>query len=158
MIIVTPQAYNRLSPRTKAELMDAVFGPNSETTLLGQDVGFNDGHWEDAARLTPGQIERLIDDATSLYEGSRLALKLIAEHGPIIHSTFIKENCLDEKGQPYWPDDLGKFQGGTTRRVRAVTGDKHAMLLAWPEWTDGEGYYGVTPETHRSLRIYFNLD
>ena len=159
MIIVTPEAYNKLDARTKASLLAAVFGASDDSTISpGADEGFCEDDWEEVARLTPGQVEQLIDDATSLYEGTRLALRMMAEHGPILHSTFIKEHCLDENGDPYWPDDLGKFQGGTTRRARAVTGDKHLRLLAWPAWNGSEGYYGVTPETHRSLRIYFNID
>ena len=158
MIIVTKEAYNRLLPQTKTELLEAVFGASETSKLPGIEAGFTAEDWEDVACLTPGQVEALIDDATSLYEGTRVALRLIAEHGPIVHSSLIKEKFLDPNGLKYWPEDLGSFQGGTTRRVRAVTGNKHAMLLGWPEWTESEGYYGVTPETHRSLRIYFNLD
>jgi hypothetical protein len=57
-------------------------------------------------------------------------------------------------------DDYSSFQRSTTRRARTVTGDK-AYLLAWDDWAkaaDGIGHYAVTPATHRSLRIYFNLD
>lgn len=161
MMIVTSEAYNKLSERTKAELLSAVFGSEGPGQRpLGEEFGFSAKQWEDVARLSPGQVERLIDEATSLYEGTRMALQLFAEHGPILHSTFIKNHCLDPNGNKYWPDGLDKFQGGTTRRVRSpdVTGDKHAMLLTWPEWKNGEGYYGISPETHRSLRIYFNLD
>ena len=157
MIIVTKEAYNILSEHSKSELLAAVFGTPKKLSCEGSEFGFSDGDWVDVARLTPGQVESLIDDATSLYEGTKAALKLIAEDGPILHSTEIKEKCVDDSGTPYW-EDLGKFQGGTTRRVRAVTGNKHAMLLAWPDWEDGEGYYGVTRETYRALRIYFKLD
>ena len=164
MIIVTPIAYNKLSQNAKAELLAAVFGPEVSakpvemSAVLGAEHGFTEADWVDVARLSPGQVEQLIDDATSLYEGTLRGLSVFAEHGPILHSTFIKEHCLDENGDTYWPHGLSKFQGGTTRRARAVTDNKHAVLLAWPTWIDSEGYYGVTPETHRSLRIYFNLD
>jgi hypothetical protein len=156
MIIVTKSAFNRLSAKTKTELMSAVFGTSLSSLPLPDDVQMSDFDWSNRAKLTPGEVETFIDDSTNMHAGTIKGLEIIAEFGPIIHSSQLLEKLKDEAGVALI-DDLGTFQRSTTRRVRSVTGDKSAFLLAWNDWVDGEGYYAVTAETHRSLQVYFEL-
>jgi hypothetical protein len=146
MLIVTKEAYSTLSSRTKAELLAAVFGSPDR----GESAIEGDFEWGGRVEFTPGEVEAFMeafDDSSSVTRG----LRVIAENGPRIHASM-----LDQAGV----DDYSSFQRSTTRRVRTVTGGK-AYLLAWDDWAkadDGVGHYAVTPATHRSLCIYFNLD
>ena len=146
MLIVTAEAYNTLSSRTKAELLSAVFGSPGR----GDGAVQGDFDWGNRVEFTPGEVETFMEafeESASVLAG----LRVIAEHGPRIHA-----GMLDRAGV----DDYSSFQRSTTRRARTVAGDK-AYLLAWDDWTkasDGIGHYAVTPATHRSLRIFFNLD
>ena len=159
MLIVTKDAYNRLGVRTKAELLSAVF--SEQTSLQAEDANRAENSaiidWNEVVDLSPGDIEEFIDEATSMYEGTIEGLRLIAEHGPILHHSFLEKRLIQPDGEP-WFSDLATFQRSTTRRVRSVTGGKHDYLLGWDDWDqDDGGHYGVTNETHRSLRVYFGL-
>ncbi|MEO5951158.1 MAG: hypothetical protein ABIQ44_01700 [Chloroflexia bacterium] len=141
MLIVTKKVFNTLKPRTKEELLAAVFSTN--TAPFEVDEAFD---WENRVDLTPGQVEEFM---RTLNAETTAALRVIAENGPYIHATE-----LDNTGIA----DYASFQRSTTRRTRTVTEDGDAYLLAWDDWENGVGKYAVTPRTHRSLRIFFTLD
>lgn len=144
MLVVTRDAYNKLKPRTKAELLAAVFSTSTPTTEL--DGAFD---WEKRVDFSPGQIEEFM---STLNEETTEALRIIAETGPYVHA-----GALDSSGI----SDYAAFQRSTTRRTRTLTGNGDDFFLAWDDWPQSEngiGRYAVTPATHRSLRIFFELD
>jgi hypothetical protein len=106
--------------------------------------------WTDVVDLTPGQVEAFMKSCSTR---TTAGLRVIAEHGPVIHASL-----LDRAGI----ENYGHFQGRVTLRTRTVTGNPDAYLLAWDDWQSkanaGTGHYAVTAKTHRSLRIYFQLD
>ena len=156
MIVVTKTAFNKLSAKTKTELLGAVFGTGSNSIVLPNDVEMADFDWTDRVDLTPGEVESFIDDSANLYEGTVKGLEVFARHGPMIHSDELMALLVNENGDPFF-EDLATFQRSTTRRVRSVTGGRADYLLAWNNWQDGKGYYAVTADTHRSLKVYFDL-
>ena len=143
MLIVTKKVYHSLKPRTKAELLAAVFGSAGENADMG-----NAFDWEKRVSFSPGEIEEFM---STLSEETKAALKVFAENGSKIHASLLDGTGID---------DYASFQRSTTRRTRTLTGGKD-FLLAWDDWDeadDGVGHYAVTPATYRSLRIFFNLD
>lgn len=108
--------------------------------------------WQFAADLTLKQVQTWMEAASPKTKDG---MRVIAEHGPVFHSTLLTEAGID---------NLPHFQSRTTMRTRTVTGDKSAFLLTWDEWAWNEdetvlsGRYAVTPLTHQSLRRYFGLD
>jgi len=145
-LILTEDDLNKLKPATRADLIAILFPAG-----LQQIANSSDGlSWDDVVDLTPGQIEYLISGCS---DQTIYGLKIIAEHGPKIHASL-----LDEAGI----ENYGHFQGRVTKRTRTVTGNKHAFLFTWDDWTSAEnggvGHYAVTDKTFRSLRIYFNMD
>jgi hypothetical protein len=158
MLVVTREAYNKLGAKTKAELLSAVFGTSGPSSAMPSgETGGIEIDWENVVNLTPGDIEEFIDEASSMYDGTVAALKVIAEYGPIVHSSLLKAKLIQSNGEP-WFEELAVFQRSTTRRVRSVTGGKHDYLLGWDDWKNGEGHYAVTDVTHRSLRVYFGIE
>jgi hypothetical protein len=139
-----------LSP---SERQDAppVLPPAATAAPAAEQPRNTDGYdWENVVDLTPGQVEELMRGCSTR---TRAGLRVIAEHGPIIHATL-----LDRAGI----ENYGHFQGRVTLRTRTVTGNREAYLLTWDDWQSkangGVGHYAVTAKTHRSLRIYFHLD
>ena len=145
-IVLTEQDLIKLSPSTRADLMAHIF------PAVSPSQGENDARfeWDDVVDLTPGEVEEFMEGcAPETIAG----LRVIAEHGPVIRA-----NLLDQAGI----ENYGHFQGRVTKRTRTVTGNRHAYLFTWDDWQSeengGVGHYAVTAATHRSLRIYFNLD
>lgn len=148
MIVLTKEDLSAFSPSTRAELMATIFRkPQAD---LGEiPPGFDAGDFEGVVDLTPGQVEDLM---AGCADQTIAGLKVIAAHGPVIHANELKKAGID---------NFAHFQGRVTKRTRTVTGQKDAYLFTWDDWSeapDGVGHYAVTPATHRSLRIYFNLD
>lgn len=127
--------------------------PASEAaaTRVGAKVSQPRGlDWHGVVDLTPGQVEAFMKGCSTRTVAG---LRVIAEHGPVIHASL-----LDRAGI----ENYGHFQGRVTLRTRTITGNPNAFLLAWDDWgskaNGGIGHYAVTAKTHRSLRIYFQLD
>lgn len=147
-IVLTKEDISAFSPSTRAELMAAAF-PKTQTPPSELPPGFDADDFENVAELTPGQVEEFMAGCS---EETIAGLKVIAEHGPVIHASL-----LDAVGI----ENYGHFQGRVTKRTRTITGDKDAFLFTWDDWTeapDNVGHYAVTQATFRSLRIYFELD
>ena len=151
-IVLTENDLIKLKPSTRADLLANLF-PKVQETQSGDAEGFD---WDDRVSLTPGQVEEFMPGCSDVVQAG---LRVIAEHGPVIHAQL-----LDQAGI----ENYGSFQGAVTKRTRTVTGDKHAYLLTWDDWSSEEnwnseknmaiGHYAVTDGTFRSLRIFFNLD
>ena len=146
MLIVTQEAYEKLSKSTRAELLRAVLGDPSSAQSLREDKSANSEEfdWTNRLDLTPGQIETFL--SRDLHQNTVNGMRAIAERGSPISSVLLRELGVT---------DLAAFQRSTTRRVRSVSGDNEAFLLAWDDWNVGVGHYAVTPATLRSLQIYF---
>lgn len=146
MLIVTPEAYEKLSNATRAELLRAVLGdaPSAPSLREGGVADTSGYNWTNRVDLTPGQIEEFF--APGLHVNTVTGLRAIATLGSPISSFSLTR---------FGVTDLAAFQRSTTRRVRSVTGDNQAFLLGWDEWEDGVGHYAVTPATLRSIQIYF---
>lgn len=155
MLTISSEEFKLLSPGTQAELRALLEGsistPRSPSLGLSQPE-FEDFDMEAAADLTPAQVKTWMEAAS---DKTKLGLRVIAEHGPIVDFKLLTEAGID---------NIGQFQSRTTIRTRTVTRDPVARLLTWDEWERGEdgawasGRYAVTPITHHSLRKYFNLD
>lgn len=108
--------------------------------------------WEGVVDLTPAQVAEILEGCSTQTVAG---LRIFAEHGPIIDA-----NLLDGAGI----DNYGHFQGRVTKRTRTVTGDRHAFLSTWDDWTSeenaarGYGRYAVTNTTWGSLREVFDFD
>jgi len=147
-IVLTKEDVSGFSPSTRAELMAAAF-PKPQAEAYALPASFDPDAFDGVVDLTPGQVEEFMSGCS---EQTIAGLKVIAEHGPVIHA-----NKLDAAGI----DNYGHFQGRVTKRTRTVTGDKDAFLFTWDNWQDapgGVGHYAVSKATFRSLRIYFELD
>jgi hypothetical protein len=145
-IVLTEEDLTKLAPSTRADLMAHIF-PMKSAKQGDNDPSLD---WVDVVDLTPGQVEEFMDGcAPETIAG----LRVIAEHGPKIHADLLRQAGIE---------NYGHFQGRVTKRTRTVTGDRHAFLFSWDDWQSekngGVGHYAVTAATHRSLRIYFNLD
>ncbi|TXN76611.1 hypothetical protein FV228_00210 [Methylobacterium sp. WL18] len=109
--------------------------------------------WEQRVNFSPAEIATWMGTAS---ENTKLGLRLIAEHGPIVDARLLYDAGLG---------DLRHFQSRTTIRTRTITGNPHAFMLSWDNWEEYErdadglrlGRYAVTPITHASLRRYFGL-
>ena len=142
-ITLTIDDLTKLKPSSRADIIRTFFPPDRSSS--GQD----DYDWDDVADLTPGQVEELI---SGCGEKTTSGLRIIAEHGPVIHASLLDDVEIES---------YGNFQGGVTRRTRTVTGDRHIRLFAfdnWPDQPDGIGHFAVSSTTHRSLKIYFGLE
>lgn len=148
MLTLSKEEISTLSPSTRAELMAHVFG--LPKTVVGDlPEGFTADDFEGVVSLTPGQVEEFMKGCA---DETKAGLKVFAENGPVVHADLLG---------PAGIENTAHFQSRVTKRTRTITGDKKAFLFTWDEWSDhrsGVGVYAVTPATHRSLRIYFNLD
>lgn len=137
-----------LSPTCRDELLER-FASRSRSALPPlapvRTVAFDDIHMTDVEDVTFKNMGLLMEGLPSTI---REGLRLIGEQGPVIAVTVLIENDINPR----------RFQSGTTRRVRALTGDRRAYLLGWDDWSaaeEGKGRYAVTPITHQSLQRYF---
>lgn len=103
---------------------------------------------EGRADLSPKQVVSWMSNAS---DRTKLGLKIIAEHGPVVKSQLLLDAGID---------NLSHFQSRTTIRTRTITGEPGTFLLGWDDnWAElGEGKYAVKPTTFQSLREYFELD
>jgi hypothetical protein len=109
----------------------------------------SDVDWTDVVDLTPGQVEEFMAGCS---EWTVKGLRVIAERGEKVHGSALREAGIE---------NVGHFQGAVTKRTRTITGDRHAFLFTWDDWSaqpDGVGHYFVPAATVRSLRIYFHLE
>lgn len=147
-LVLTATEISSLSPSTRAELMALVF-PKAPPAQIGFPEGFDADDFGGVVDLTPGQIEEFMQGCS---DKTVAGLKIIAQHGPKVHASLLDAADID---------NYGHFQGSVTKRTRTVTGDRDAFLFAWDNWPEqpeGIGHYAVTQATHRSLRIFFDLD
>jgi hypothetical protein len=149
-IVLTENDLTRLSPTTRADLIALLLGSAAAPAQIqSQTNGFE---WDDVVNLTPEQVTVFMQGCS---QQTVAGLKVIAEHGPVITA-----NLLEKAGIV----NYGHFQGRVTKRTRTITGDKHAFLFTWDDWTIGEnaergyGHYAVTDATFRSLRSYFEMN
>jgi hypothetical protein len=148
-IIINDTDLIKLKPATRQDLLATLFGSSAAVTQPQNANGFE---FDEVVDLTPEQVAEFVQGCSPQTVAG---LQVIAEHGPVILA-----NLLNEAGI----DNYGHFQGRVTKRTRTITGDKHAFLFTWDDWTSGEngergyGHYAVTETTFRSLRTYFELD
>ena len=148
-ITINENDLTKLKPATRQDLLATLFGTTAATIPPENADGFE---FEEVADLTPEQVAEFMQGCSPQTVAG---LQIIAEHGPVIAA-----NLLNEAGI----ENYGHFQGRVTKRTRTITGDKHAFLFTWDDWTSGEnaergyGHYAVTETTFRSLRKHFELD
>lgn len=145
-LVLTETDLSKLKPSTRADLLAYLF-PTLHEKAVDNPLGLE---WDDVVSLTPGQVEEFM---AGCADETKAGLRVIAEHGPTIHASKLAEAGIE---------NYGHFQGRVTKRTRTITGNKHAFLFTWDDWTseenDGVGHYAVTDATYRSLRIFFDLD
>jgi hypothetical protein len=149
MLILTPEAYNRLSAKTKSEVLAAVFSASTPIARAGAETfDSTDFDWTAVVDFSPGEIETFME---TLSTETKAALKILAEKGPVVRAELLLPSGIES---------YASFQRSTTRRTRSITGGKYDFLLTWDDWKDkpeGEGRYAVSSTTYRSLQIYFDL-
>ena len=149
-IIIDQNDFSRLRPTTRQDIIATLLSSVGTTSAAQNHTeGFD---WEEVMDLTPDQVAEFMQGCNPKTVAG---LQIIAEQGPVVAA-----NALQEAGI----DNYGHFQGSVTKRTRTITGNKHAFLFTWDDWTVGEnaergyGHYAVTDTTFRSLRNYFELD
>lgn len=148
-LVITQEDLSKLNPQTRAELLAALLSEPENPDRYPPNT--DDYIWEDRVDLTDEQMSEFIEGcAPETVRG----LRVIAEEGPVIAA---------DKLEGVGIDNYGHFQGRTTKRVRTVTGNKNAYLLAWDDWGSednqqyGCGHYAVTVPTHQALLRFFEL-
>lgn len=146
-IVLTQDDLSRLQPATRADLLATLLEEPVDTSRFPPDT--EDYDWSHRVDLTDEQVATFIEGcSTKTIAG----LRVIAEKGPVFPADALEEAGIE---------NYGHFQGRTTTRVRTVTGDESAYLLAWDDWGSeynqqfGCGSYAVTLATHAALRRYF---
>lgn len=148
-LILTKEDLTKLKASTRADLMAHFLSEPMDAERFPR--GTEDYNWNDRVDLTLEQVKEFM---VGLSDETVTGLKIIAEEGPDIAA-----NLLERAGI----DNYANFQGRTTKRVRTITGNKNAYLLAWDDWGSednqqyGCGHYAVTSVTHRSLMDYFGF-
>lgn len=146
-IVLTETDFIKLKRSTRADLLKTLFPLNDDEPTGDDTLSFN---WDEVASLTPGEVEEFMSGCS---EETIAGLRIVAENGPQIHASLLEKAGIE---------NYGHFQGRVTKRTRTVTGNKHAYLFAWDDWNseenEGVGHYAVTAATHRSLRIFFDLE
>lgn len=142
MLIVTQEAYNKLKPSTKEELLAAIFP-------AGGAADYDDDfYWDERIDLSLDQVTEFM---RTLNEETTKGIRVLAEKGKVTANELTKAGIAD----------VPSLQRSTTRRARTMTGNGDTFLLAWDDWEnveEGEGRYTVTPTTLRSLRTFFKID
>lgn len=144
-LVFTEADLIKLKASTRADILANLFPPATEQPAENAR-GFD---WDEVVSLTLAQVEEFMAGCS---DETRAGIRVIAEHGPTIHASLLAEAGIE---------NYGHFQGRVTKRTRTVTGDKHAFLFAWDDWSAEDehvGHYAVTDVTYRSLRSFFNLD
>lgn len=149
-LVLTTDDLSKLKAETREDLFRTLFRPNQLNLRLPRGAERYD--WENRVSLKPEQVAEYMEGcAPETIAG----LRIIAEEGPIITGDRLQAAGIE---------NYGHFQGRTTKRVRTVTGNKHAYLLAWDDWGSednqqyGCGHYAVTTDTFLALRAHFGLD
>lgn len=148
-LIINDTDLTKLKPATRQDLLSTFFGTGASAPGAQNAEGFD---WEEVADLDTDEMDEFMQGCS---EQTVAGLKIIAEHGPVIAADLLEKAGIS---------NYGHFQGSVTKRTRTITGDKHAFLFAWDDWSSDEneergfGHYAVTETTFRSLRAYFELD
>jgi hypothetical protein len=154
MIVLTGEDLAAFSDATRTEILQhlqATVGampsrlPTPAPQFSEQFADIHDVHLED---ITFKLIGRWME---GLSAPVRAGVRIIAEQGPVIRGGALMDAGIS----------IRHFQQATTRRTRALSGDRESYFLAWNNWNgmdDREGKYAVSPITHQSLRRYFKLD
>jgi hypothetical protein len=144
-IVLTVEDISKLSHSARAGCCPSLSKAHVDTREY--PAGFDSSRFE--GEPYPGQIESFMEGCS---EKTVAGLRVIAEHGPVIHAKLLNDVGIE---------NYGSFQGGVTKRTRTITGDSEACLFAFDDWSEAEegvGHFAVTKNTFRSLRIYFELD
>lgn len=151
LIVLTREDLARLSQGARDEILAQLAGgdaaPASPAAPLSPEYEGID--LTDVARLGFRQVQKWMEAAS---DKTKAGLRIFAEQ----QAGIVRAKDLRKAGI----DNLAHFQSRTTIRTRTVTGDRNAYLLGWDDWgkvEEGEGRYAVAPETHQSLRRYFQL-
>ncbi len=152
-IVLSAADLKSLSQSARNEILQRALGeggnlPNSNPIPAPHwQQQFDDIHVENLEDITFKYVGRWME---RLPDEVRQGVRIIAEHGPVIRARQLTELVID----------IRRFQSATTRRTRALSGDKNAYFLAWNNWAgmdDPDAKYAVSPITHQSLRRYFGL-
>jgi hypothetical protein len=149
-VTLTTDDLAKLSHTARDEILAALMGKDvsPQAAAAPLDPRFEGIDLTYAADLSYGQIRKWMEAAS---DKTKAGLRIIAELGPIVFAQDLEVGGID---------NLSHFQSRTTIRTRTITGNREAYLLGWDDWYKveaGKGRYAVTPETHRSLRRYFQL-
>lgn len=146
----------RLKPETRADIVAtlmcsaAQIHPTDATTTSAAPLAPNID-WENVVDLSVDEVALFMEGAGA---STRAGLEIFAKLGPIVAA-----DALNAAGIT----NYGHFQGRVTQRTRTIKKRKRVYLFGWDDWTVGEneergfGHYGVTNQTWRSLRRYFQL-
>lgn len=151
MLIVLNEAdLALLSEAARAELAAHIASARTSRTTVYPAPLLSEAYdgidMQDVEDVTAKHIRRLM---TGLSAPVRTGLQIMTEQGPVIRAQLL----IDAGISPRF------FQSGTTRRIRALTGDK-AFLLGWDAWADvekGQGRFALSPITHQSLQRHFGF-
>jgi hypothetical protein len=153
MIVLTNEDCARLGPDTLREILAGAGLPakSNDDTAPTKPEGAEGMDFTGVADLSPDQVAKFMPGVGKETEE---ALRVIAEHGPIVDATLLKITN----------ENYAHFQGRLTKRTRTITGDKDGHLITWNdddwEYDNGKvvkGRYAVTVVTWQSLRTYFGL-
>lgn len=151
VITLTKHDISKLSLAVRDELKAYIFDNQTpavalEVNEISPNIALD---FTDVVSLSPGGVEEFMDGcAQQTIDGMRV----FAIHGPVIRAEMLNEAGIE---------NYAHFQSRVTKRTRTVTGERDKFLFSWDDWTEhesGVGYYAVTSETLRSLRIYFRMD
>lgn len=153
MIIITADDLASFSDSTRTEILEFVresfARPQNRARSLAPtfDDTYGDIHISNLEDIT---FKRMTKWMEGLSDQVRAGVRIIARHGPVIEARLLREAGINVR----------QFQSATTRRTRAMTGDKEAYFLGWNNWLDVDdphGKFAVSPITHQSLQRYFGI-
>ncbi|MFL1909444.1 hypothetical protein [Plesiomonas shigelloides] len=134
----------QLSVSARNEVISLILGKKREI----EDEINEDGPTD----LSSIQAERLVH---GLSEKTRLALKYIIESKDGDNGFWCKDLA---QNMGIDTDELKGVWSGLTRRIRTVTNDQEAYLLAWAWDDEREDYYGSLDKvTYRNCKKAMNL-
>jgi hypothetical protein len=109
-IVLTVEDISKLSHSARAGCCPSLSKAHVDTREY--PAGFDSSRFE--GEPYPGQIESFMEGCS---EKTVAGLRVIAEHGPVIHAKLLNDVGIE---------NYGSFQGGVTKRTRTITGDSEA--------------------------------